>query len=156
GWHGKALDQEQAGKAIQELGGERHITITPPKPEALEPRGSYGAAPQLPVHAEDVATRKAFGDALAALSARPDVVVLDGEVSNSTHTDEFQKAAPDRFFEMYIGEQNMLGAAVGLQALGKKPFAATFGAFLTRAYDFIRMAAIGRANLRMCGSHAGV
>src|SRR5207247_214959 len=75
---------------------------------------------------------------------------------NSTHTEDFQKAAPDRFFEMYIGEQNMLGTAVGLQALGKVPFAATFGAFMTRAYDFIRMAAIGRANLRMCGSHAGV
>src|SRR5439155_4327372 len=79
-----------------------------------------------------------------------------GEVANSTHTEDFQKAAPDRFFEMYIGEQNMLGAAVGFQALGKIPFAATFAAFLTRAYDFVRMSAISRANIRLCGSHAGV
>jgi transketolase len=93
---------------------------------------------------------------LAALSARPDVVALDGEVSNSTHTEDFEKVAPERFFEMYIGEQGMVGAAVGLQALGKVPFAATFGAFLTRAYDFVRMAAISRANIRLCGSHAGV
>ncbi len=77
-------------------------------------------------------------------------------MSNSTHTDEFQKAAPDRFFEMFIAEQCMAGAAVGLQVLRKAPFAATFGAFLTRAYDFIRMAAVSRANVRLCGSHAGV
>jgi transketolase len=83
-------------------------------------------------------------------------VVLDGEVSNSTHTEDFQKVAPDRFLEMYIGEQNMLGTAVGLQAMGKVAFAATFGAFLSRAYDFIRMASVSRANLRLCGSHAGV
>jgi len=156
GWHGKALDDDQAKQAIEELGGERSITITPPKPESLvtseaEPR-PYG----LPTYEKEQATRKAFGEALAAMAARPDLVVLDGEVSNSTHTEDFQKAAPDRFFEMYIGEQNMLGAAVGLQALGKVPFAATFGAFVTRAYDFIRMAAISRANLRLCGSHAGV
>jgi len=103
-----------------------------------------------------VATRKAFGEALAALAARPDLVVLDGEVSNSTHTEDFQRVAPERFLEMYIAEQCMLGVAVGLQALGKAPVAATFGAFLTRAYDFIRMAAVGRADLRLCGSHAGV
>jgi transketolase len=111
----------------------------------------------VPTYDGDIATRKAFGEALAALApVVTDLVVLDGEVSNSTHTEDFQKAAPDRFFEMYIGEQNMLGAAVGLQALEKIPFAATFAAFLTRAYDFIRMAAVSRANLRLCGSHAGV
>src|SRR5207245_1683987 len=92
----------------------------------------------------------------AALAARRDVVVLDGEVANSTHTEDFQKAAPDRFFEIYIAEQCMAGVAVGLQALGKVAFAATFGAFFTRAYDFVRMAAISRADLRLCGSHAGV
>src|SRR5205823_6811483 len=104
----------------------------------------------------EVATRKAFGESLAALAAVPDVVALDGEVSNSTHTEDFQKAAPDRFFEMFIAEQAMVGASVGLQALVKVPFAATFAAFLTRAYDFIRMAAVSRANLRLSGSHAGV
>jgi transketolase len=157
GWHGKALDDEQAKQAIEELGGERSITITPPKPEAVERRErirNVGVA--LPSYDGDAATRKAFGETLAALAARPDVVVLDGEVGNSTHTEDFQKAAPDRFFEMFIGEQGMLGAAVGLQALGKVPFAATFGAFLTRGYDFVRMAAVSRANLPLCGSHAGV
>src|SRR5919201_4202907 len=122
----------------------------------LEP-APVGAGAAVPAYEKDVATRKAFGETLAALApARPDIVVLDGEVSNSTHTEDFQKAAPDRFFEMSIGEQDMLGAAVGMQALGKTPFAATFGAFLTRAYDFVRMAAVSRANLRLCGSHAGV
>jgi transketolase len=110
----------------------------------------------LPAYDGDQATRKAFGEALAALAVRPDIVVLDGEVGNSTHTEDFQKVAPDRFFEIYIAEQCMLGASVGLQVQGKTPFAATFGAFLTRAYDFVRMAAISRANLRLCGSHAGV
>jgi len=158
GWHGKALDAEQAKQAIEELGGERSITITPPKPEpaAAEHRLSVGVGFSLPSFDDDVATRKAFGQTLAALSARPDVVVLDGEVGNSTHTEDFQAVAPERFFEMFIAEQGMLGTAVGLQALGKVPFAATFGAFVTRAYDFIRMAAISRANLRVCGSHAGV
>jgi transketolase len=158
GWHGKALDQEQAKQAIEELGGERRIAITPPKPDHVthEPSRDFAAA-QLPRYDGDVATRKAFGETLAALASTVvDLVVLDGEVANSTHTEDFQKAAPDRFFEMYIGEQNMLGAAVGFQALGKIPFAATFAAFLTRAYDFVRMGAISRANLCLCGSHAGV
>jgi transketolase len=87
---------------------------------------------------------------------RGDVVAIDGEVSNSTHTEDLQKVAPDRFVESYIAEQNMLGMAVGMQVLGKVVFPATFAAFLTRAYDFIRMAAISRANLRLSGSHAGV
>jgi transketolase len=159
GWHGKALNDEQAKQAIEELGGERRLTITPPKPEAAlaAPDGRSGKALELPAYDADQATRKAFGETLAAMApVRTDVVVLDGEVANSTHTEDFQRAAPDRFFEMYIGEQNMLGTAVGMQALGKVPFAATFGAFFTRAYDFIRMGAISRANLRLCGSHAGV
>jgi transketolase len=156
GWHGKALDAEQSKQAIQELGGERSIVITPPKPEPLASPERRRVAFAIPNYEQAIATRKAFGDTLAALADRPDVVALDGEVANSTHTEDFQKAAPDRFFEMYIGEQNMLGAAVGFQALGLTAFAATFGAFVTRAYDFIRMAAISRANLRICGSHAGV
>jgi transketolase len=157
GWHGKSLDAEQAKQAIEELGGERSIAITPPKPDHVAPMAIGGTGFDLPSYDGDIATRKAFGETLAALGrGRPDIVVLDAEVSNSTHTEDFQKVAPDRFFEMYIGEQNMLGAAVGFQALGKIPFAATFAAFLTRAYDFIRMAAISRANLRLCGSHAGV
>jgi len=157
GWHGKALDEEQAKQAIEELGGERSLTITPPKPEAvIGERNVRDVGVALPSYQDAAATRKVFGETLAALAARSDVVVLDGEVANSTHTEDFQKAAPDRFFEIYIAEQCMAGVAVGLQALGKTAFAATFGAFLTRAYDFVRMAAISRADLRLCGSHAGV
>ncbi|MGH2597286.1 MAG: transketolase [Actinomycetota bacterium] len=158
GWHGKALSQDQAVQAIEELGGERQLTIAPPKPEAFVPVevGAPSAGGQ-PRYDGPIATRKAFGDTLAWLAGhRPELVVLDGEVGNSTYTDDFQKVAPERFFEMYIAEQCMVGAQVGLQAMGKTAFSATFGAFLSRASDFIRMAAIGRADLRLCGSHAGV
>ena len=156
GWHGKALSEEEAERAIAELGGPREISITPPKPEAGVAPPANGAAVALPEYREAIATRKAFGEALAALAVRPEVVALDGEVANSTHTEDFQEVAPERFVECFIAEQNMLGMAVGMQALGKVAFPATFAAFLTRAYDFIRMAAISRADLRISGSHAGV
>ena len=116
-------------------------------------------APQAPAYSvgDKVATRKAYGDALAALGTdRPEVVALDGEVSNSTHADEFAKAYPGRYFEMFIAEQQMVAAAVGLSVRHYVPFASTFAAFFTRAYDFIRMAAISQANIRLSGSHAGV
>jgi transketolase len=103
------------------------------------------------------ATRKAFGDALVALGkADGRVVAIDGEVGNSTYTEEFGDALPERFFQMYIAEQQMIATAVGMQVRGWKPFAATFAAFLARAYDFVRMAAISRANFAVAGSHAGV
>ena len=158
GWHGKALDAKQAEQAIAELGGERSIVVTPPSPEAFKPvqLGELTAAPA-PTYTEGIPTRKAFGETLAWLAGhRPDLVVLDGEVGNSTHTEDFQAVAPERFFQMYIGEQAMVGAQVGMQALGKSAFSATFGAFYTRAQDFVRMAAVSRANLKLCGSHAGV
>src|SRR5207253_3866157 len=108
-------------------------------------------------YTEPIATRKAYGEALAALgAARKDVVVLDAEVSNSTHAEDFKKTAPERFFEMYIAEQQMVAAAVGMQVVGLVPFASTFAAFFTRPYDFIRMAAVSRADIRLVGSHAGV
>ena len=104
-----------------------------------------------------VATRKAYGDALAALGAADGkVVALDGEVGNSTYTETFANKFPERFFQMYIAEQQMIGAAVGMQVRGWKPFSATFAAFLSRGYDFIRMAAVSQADLYLCGSHAGV
>jgi transketolase len=103
-----------------------------------------------------VATRKAYGDTLAALGARPDVVAMDGEVSNSTFADQFARAHPERYFEMYIAEQQLVAAAVGVGVRGYRPFASTFAAFFTRAYDFIRMAAISRASICLVGSHAGV
>jgi transketolase len=156
GWHGKPLSPEEADRAIAELGGPRSLTITPPPPVPWSPTAGDHVGIAIPTFDEAIATRKAFGETLAALAARADVVVLDGEVSNSTYTEDFQKVAPERFLELYIAEQCMVGVAVGLQALGKTVFAATFGAFLTRAYDFIRMAAVSRANLRLCGSHAGV
>jgi len=129
------------------------------KPEDLQPRSFPTGTLELPRYepGTKVATRKAFGDALTAVgSARGDVVALDGEVSNSTYTEEFEQAHPERFFEMYIAEQQMLAAAVGLQVLEWVPFATTFAAFLSRAYDFVRMAAISRADIRLCGTHAGV
>jgi transketolase len=156
GWHGKALSEEEAERAITELGGPREIRISPHKPESGAPPPANGSPVELPAFVDAIATRKAFGEALAALAARPDVVVIDGEVANSTHTEDFQKVAPERFVEGYIAEQNMIGMAVGMQVLGKVAFAATFAAFFTRAYDFIRMAAISRADLRLSGSHAGV
>jgi transketolase len=156
GWHGRALSPEEADRAVDELGGRRDLRITPRTPEAGPPTPVKGPEVVLPEYTEAVATRKAFGETLAALAARPDVVAIDAEVSNSTHTEDLQKVAPDRFVESYIAEQSMVGVAVGMQVLGKTAFAATFGAFFTRAYDFIRMAAISRANLRLAGSHAGV
>jgi transketolase len=157
GWHGKALDDPDG--AIEELGGVRNIQVNVAKPEHGEPHRFEAGELELPRYelGAEVATRKAYGDALAALgAARGDVVALDGEVGNSTFAEIFAKAHPDRYFEMYIAEQQLLAAAVGLQARGWNPFASTFAAFFSRAYDFIRMAAISRANLRLAGSHAGV
>ena len=156
GWHGKAVAEE----AIEELGGIRSITVDVPKPEPAE-RHRFDApgTPEWPTYevGSKVATRKAYGEALAALGGSdPLVVALDGEVSNSTYAEIFAEAHPDRYIEMYIAEQQMAAAAVGIQVLGWKPFASTFAAFWSRAYDFVRMAAISRANLRLCGSHAGV
>ena len=159
GWHGKALDNPE--EAIAELGGERNIVVDVAKPEFEgEPhRFEVSGTLELPTWelGEEVATRRAYGDALKALGdARGDVVALDGEVSNSTYAEIFRDAHPDRYFEMYIAEQQMVAAAVGLQVRDWVPFASTFAAFLSRAYDFIRMAAISQANIRLCGSHAGV
>ncbi|HLQ60618.1 MAG TPA: transketolase, partial [Candidatus Acidoferrales bacterium] len=159
GWHGKALPPEMAERAIKELGGIRNLKVTTARPEPGEPatRGGDGEV-SLPTYqkTDRVATRKAYGDALLALAALPRVVAMDGEVSNSTHADEFAKAHPDRFFEMFIAEQQLLATAVGMSVRGYVPFASTFAAFFARAYDFIRMAAISQANLRLVGSHAGV
>ena len=160
-WHGKPLPPAMAERAIVELGGERNLIVRGPMPDkATQPRrqANGSVTVQLPAYAvgDKVATRKAYGDALAAIGARPDVVAMDGEVSNSTFADEFAAKYPERFFEMYIAEQQLVAAAVGFSARGYRPFASTFAAFFTRAYDFIRMAAISQANIRLSGSHAGV
>jgi transketolase len=160
GWHGKALNKEQEEKALQELNPVRSQVFPVQRPVAANPAPLPAKKPlDLPLYNlhDSVATRKAYGDALKALgAANPEVVALDGEVSNSTFAEEFAKAYPDRFFEQYIAEQQLVAAAVGMSVRHKIPFASTFAAFFTRAYDFIRMAAISRANIRLVGSHAGV
>jgi transketolase len=157
-WHGKALSKDQAKQAIEELGGESNIVIEVQKPkEGKTIVNQINGQFECPKYDNAAATREAYGDALKVLgSMRSDVVVLDAEVSNSTFAEKFKFAHPDHFFEMYIAEQQMIGAAIGLQTRNKVVFASTFAAFLSRAYDFIRMGAISRANLRLCGSHAGV
>ena len=158
GWHGKALDHPD--EAIAELGGVRNITVQVAKPDTSQPRHEFPVGElELPRYevGTEVATRKAYGEALAALGkARGDVVGLDGEVSNSTFAEIFRDAVPDRYFEMYIAEQQLIAAAVGIQVTGWRPFASTFAAFFSRAYDFIRMSAISRAKYSLSGSHAGV
>jgi transketolase len=157
GWHGKALSPDEAKRALAEIGDEPSRSFETAKPPDWKPPAPKMTKPALKAYTEPVATRKAYGDALAALcAARGDLVALDAEVSNSTHAEEVKKVAPERFFEMYIAEQKMVAAAVGMQVIGFRPFASTFAAFFTRAYDFIRMAAISRANIRLVGSHAGV
>ncbi|MGZ4385790.1 MAG: transketolase [Gaiellaceae bacterium] len=157
GWHGKPVENPE--KAIAELGGVRNILVDVAKPAAGEAHVFERSTPDWPRYelGSEVATRKVYGEALAALGAAdPRVVALDGEVSNSTYAEIFGAAHPERYFEMYIAEQQMVAAAVGMQVLGWKPFASTFAAFLSRAYDFVRMAAVSRADIRLCGSHAGV
>ena len=158
GWHGKAVPADKVDAAVGELGGDRHIRFTPPAPiDITDPAPFTPSDVTRPAYDKPIATRKAFGDALAWLAGTDrDVVVLDGEVGNSTYTEEADAVAPDRFVQMYIAEQCMIGVQTGLQALGKKAFAATFGAFLTRAADQIRMGTVSRADLRLSGSHAGV
>jgi transketolase len=157
GWHGKPLDDPEA--AIEELGGMRNLHVDVAKPAPGDVHRFEEEPLQLPRYevGSEVATRKAYGEALAALgSANGRVVAVDGEVSNSTFAEIFKAAHPDRFFEMYIAEQQMAAAAVGLQARGYRVFASSFAAFHSRAYDFIRMAAISRATLSLAGSHAGI
>lgn len=158
GKHGKPLDDPAT--AIAELGGRRAVRVEPPRPTE-----TIGTVPEedgdidLPTWevGDDVATRDAFGSALVAVGrARPHLVVLDGEVKNSTRTSEFEDEYSDRFVEAYIAEQLMTGIAIGLDSSGRQPVVSTFGAFLTRAHDVLRMAAIGRANLLVAGTHAGV
>ncbi len=158
GQHGKALDDPE--ESIAELGGERNIRVDVAKPQReREPHVFETTALELPRYelGSEVATRKAYGDALLALGrANGKVVALDGEVSNSTYAEFFAKEIPERYFEMYIAEQQLVAAAVGLQVRGWRPFASTFAAFFTRAYDFVRMAAISQATMALSGSHAGV
>lgn len=158
-WHGKPMPEDRAEEAIDALGGVRSLQVRGPRPPEVErPAPSRGQV-ELPTSevGEELATRKAYGPALVALAdADPRVVALDGEVSNSTGVADFVQAHPERFFEMFIAEQQMVAAATGLAARGYIAYASSFAAFLSRAADFIRMAPVSRADLRLVGSHAGV
>ncbi len=155
--HGKPLADPEA--AVEELGGIRSLSVSvqpPPQPKPFEIEKAEVERPSYEL-GEKVATRAAYGDALAWLGSIDEkVVALDGEVGNSTYAERFAAKHPDRFFEMYIAEQQMVAAAIGMQTRGWKPFASSFGAFLSRAYDFVRMGAISQADLKLCGSHVGV
>ncbi|MGI5135799.1 transketolase [Streptomyces sp. CA-106110] len=157
GMHGKPLPD--ADEAIAELGGVRHLRVEVQQPPAARVlhavQGGHLDLPRYDV-GDEVPTRDAFGQALAALGhARGDVVAIDGEVGDSTRAEYFHKEHPERYFECYIAEQLMLGVAVGMAARGWVPYASTFAAFLTRAHDFIRMASISGSGVNLVGSHAG-
>ena len=158
-WHGKPMPEERAEEAIDALGGVRSLQVRGPRPPEVERRSASRGQVELPTFdvGEEIATRKAYGPALAALAdVDPRVVALDGEVSNSTGVADFVQAHPERFFEMFIAEQQMVAAATGLAARGYIAYASSFAAFLSRAADFVRMAPVSRADLRLVGSHAGV
>lgn len=162
GWHGKTLNQEELSRALAEL-GEVDMSL---KGEVAKPEDVFvgSQSPSVsPFSAEmyppdkRVATRKAYGNALARLvSSDPRVIVLDAEVSNSTYAEFVKKEHAEKFFEMFVAEQNMVGVALGFSRRGKKPFVSTFAAFLTRAFDQIRMCQYANADIVFCGSHAGV
>jgi transketolase len=163
-WHGKAIKPgEELDRAIAELeaqfvpeSADVHVDIAAPVGTAREEARSAIPAPTHKL-GDQVATREAFGTAIARLgSADPRVVALDADVKNSTFSDKFEAQHPDRFYQSFIAEQAMVGAAMGLASRGAIPFAATFAAFFTRAADFIRMAAISGLNIKLAGSHCGV
>ncbi len=160
-WHGKAFSKDELAKALQEVGT---VPPIPPDDGKSYARKSLPTPPNFPAPAPPdyaagttIATREAYGFALKRLGAvNPQLVALSGDVKNSTFSEIFQNAYPDRFYQGYIAEQNMVSAGVGLAARGKVPFLDTFACFLSRAYDQVRMAAISRSNIKLCGSHCGV
>jgi len=160
GWHGKALSEEDLKRALGELGEvDTALRGRIARPDDMKCERRTAAAVESPSYSNDkpVATRKAYGNALKRIfPAFPDMVVLDAEVSNSTYAEIFKEAYPERFFEMFIAEQNMVGTALGFSTRLKIPFVSTFAAFLTRACDQIRMGQYSEANIKYCGSHAGV
>src|SRR5437763_239297 len=166
GWHGRAFKKgEELDRALAELqrqfvpGVNADLANEIPKPQAMPKEDAKPKAVAPPAYkiGDEVATREAYGTAIAKLGeADPRVVALDADVKNSTFSDKFEKALPDRFYQNFIAEQVMVGAAMGLAARGAIPFPSTFACFLARAADFIRMAAISNVNIKLAGSHAGV
>jgi len=161
GWHGKTLNKEERDRALKELGEiDKSVRGEIPLPQDLRPKEQISQNPLKKIDYpadKPVPTRKAYGNALVRIFPQfPNIISLDGEVSNSTYAEIFKEAYPERFFEMYIAEQNMVGTALGLSARGKIPFVSTFAAFFTRAFDQIRMSQYSDANIKFVGSHAGV
>ena len=164
GWHGKPCAAgEQLEQALAEIGDqlelEEPLSVAKPSSSVPASQAIPTGPPAPPDYGADetVATRQAYGNALRKLGAsNPKVMVLDGDTKNSTYSEKFLEDFPERFVECFIAEQAMVGAAVGMSAMGKIPFASTFACFLTRSYDLIRMAAISRSNTKLCGSHAGI
>jgi transketolase len=167
GWHGKALTGEELQQALNELNaqfvdggsldGPPPLKVRLPASTAMREPEPRPVAPPSYVPGQLVATREAYGTALVKLGdADSRIVALDGDVKNSTFSEKFEKAHPERFYQCFIAEQAMVGAAMGLAARGAIPFPSTFAAFLTRAYDFVRMTAISNLNVKLAGSHAGV
>ncbi len=161
GWHGKALPDDKLQEALAEL-GEVDLELkgeiqAPEKVKATRPAAAgEPAAPDYKL-GDTIATRKAYGLALAKFVPHyPDIVAIDGDTKNSTFAEDVAKTHPDHYFEMFIAEQNMAGVAVGLSRRGKIPFASSFAAFWSRAFDQFRMGAVSEANIKVCGSHVGV
>jgi transketolase len=161
GWHGKAFPKELAEKALQEIkiqNVDYALPIEPPPPSILDSNSDPALFPAPAYKSGDsVATREAYGTALTKLGeSNPRVVVLDGDTQNSTFAEKFAHKHPEKYFEAFIAEQNMVGMAAGLAARGKIPFVSTFAAFFTRSFDHIRMSAVSTANVKYAGSHVGV
>ncbi len=160
GWHGKAVPKQDLDTALAELSQPYASDSFRPNPRPRPQREERPVNIDISINrkiGESVATREAYGDALVKLAEKTDrIVALDGDTKNSTYSEKLLKTRPDRFFEMFIAEQNMVGVAAGMSARGMIPFVSTFAAFLTRAFDQIRMAGVSRANIKFCGSHAGV
>ncbi len=159
-WHGKALAKgEELDKALAELGPLQDIPVQSESPTSVVVKVDPETECEPPDYPpdEEIATRGGYGVGLAKLgSANPNVVALDGDTKNSTYAEQFMELHPNRYFEMFIAEQNLVGAGIGLAKRGKIPFVSTFAAFLSRAYDQIRMSAISQANIKYAGSHCGV
>jgi transketolase len=160
-WHGKAIDEEQLQEALKEIGKVNQslvAEVAKPKSLSIQKKASIKPVEVKEYElGEKVATRKAYGQSLVeAYQSNPDIVVLDAETSNSTYAEVFKKEYPNKFFEMFIAEQNMISTALGLAKRGKVPFASSFAAFLTRAFDQIRMAQYSQGNFKIAGSHSGV
>ena len=164
GWHGKPLPEELCERAVAALkpyaqsavGAVRIAAPVEAARSEVDTRAISYPAPKYD-GAKPVSVRKAFGNALVRVgAANPRIIALDGDVENSTYTEEFGKKFPERFVECFIAEQNMVDVALGLGAMGEIPFASTFAAFFTRAYDQIRMGSISLANLKLVGTHCGV